>query len=58
MVKMQLKEEVGGRTLNDEGNYVVDHEKNQGIVFLSHLLIDGIVTENGCGYFGGRFLVP
>ena len=27
MVKMPLKGEVGGRMLNDHGNYIVDHGK-------------------------------
>ena len=38
VVKMLLKGEVGGRTLNSHGNYIVDHGKswkNQGIVFLN-----------------------
>ena len=38
MVKMPLKGEVGGRTLNDHGNYIVDHGKswkNHGILFLN-----------------------
>ena len=38
MVKMPLKGEVGGCTLNDHGNYIVDHGKswkNHGILFLN-----------------------
>ena len=38
VVKMLLKGEVGGRTLNSHGNYIVDRGKswkNHGIVFLS-----------------------
>ena len=38
MVKMLLKEEVGGCALNSHGNYIVDHRKswkNHGIVFLN-----------------------
>ena len=38
VVKMQLKGEVGSRTLNSHGNYIVDHGKswkNHGIVFLN-----------------------
>ena len=38
MVKMPLKGEVEGRTLNDRGNYIVDHGKswkNYGILFLN-----------------------
>ena len=35
MVKMQLKGEVGGDALNSHGNYIVDHGKNYGIVFLN-----------------------
>ena len=38
VVKMLLKEEVGGRALNSHGNYIVDHGKswkNHGIVFLN-----------------------
>ena len=38
MVKMPLKGEVGGRALNDHGNYIVDHGKswkNHGILFLN-----------------------
>ena len=37
MVKMSLKEDVGGHALNSHGNYIVDHGKslkNHGIVFL------------------------
>ena len=37
MVKILLKEEVGGRALNSHGNYIVDHgksRKNHGIDFL------------------------
>ena len=37
MVKMLLKEEVGGRALNSHGNYIDDHGKswkNHGIVYL------------------------
>ena len=46
MVKMSLKEEVGGYALNSHGNYIVDHGKsweNHGIVFL-----------NFCGNLVGR----
>ena len=38
VVKMLLKGEVGGPTLNSHGNYIVDHGKswkNHGIVFLN-----------------------
>ena len=38
MVKMPLKGEVGGRALNDYGNYIVDRGKswkNHGILFLN-----------------------
>ena len=38
VVKMPLKVEVGGRALNDHGNYIVDHgksSKNHGIVFFN-----------------------
>ena len=38
MVKMPLKEEVGGHGLNRHGNYIVDHGKswkNHGNVFLN-----------------------
>ena len=38
VVKMLLKEEVGGCALKSHGNYIVDHEKswkNHGIVFLN-----------------------
>ena len=38
VVKMLLKEEVGGSALNSHGNYIADHGKswkNQGIVFLN-----------------------
>ena len=38
VVKMPLKREVAGRTLNGHGNYIVDHGKswiNHGIVFLN-----------------------
>ena len=38
MVKMLLKLEVGGRELNNHGNYIVDHGKswkNHGIEFLN-----------------------
>ena len=38
MVKIPLKEEVGGCALNSHGNYIVDHGKswkNHGIVFLN-----------------------
>ena len=38
VVKMRLKGEVGGHTLNSHGNYIVDHGyswKNLGIVFLN-----------------------
>ena len=38
VVKMLLKGEVGGRTLNSHGNYIVDHGKswkNHGIVFMN-----------------------
>ena len=38
VVKMALKEEVGGSALNSQGNYIVDHGKswkNHGIVFLN-----------------------
>ena len=36
VVKMLLKEEVGGSALNSHGNYIADHGKswkNHGIVF-------------------------
>ena len=33
MVKMPLKGEVGGRALNDHGNYIVDHGKIMEIFF-------------------------
>ena len=39
MVKMSLKREVRGHTLNIHGNYIVDHGKswnNHGIVFLNY----------------------
>ena len=38
VVKMSLKGEVGGHTLNSHGNSIVDHGKswkNHGIVFLN-----------------------
>ena len=38
VVKMLLKEEVGGSALNSHGNYIADHGKswkNHGIVFLN-----------------------
>ena len=38
VVKMLLKEEVGGHTVNSHGNYIVDHGKSwkkHGIVFLN-----------------------
>ena len=38
VVKMPLKGEVGGRTLNSHGNYIVDHGKswkNHRIMFLN-----------------------
>ena len=38
VVKILLKEEVGGRELNSHGNYIVDHGKswkNHGIAFLN-----------------------
>ena len=38
VVKMLLKEEVGGSVLNSHGNYIADHGKswkNHGIVFLN-----------------------
>ena len=38
VVKMPLKGEVGGCTLNSHGNYILDHGKswkNRGIVFLN-----------------------
>ena len=38
VVKMPLKEEVGGCALNSHGNYIVDHGKScksHGIVFLN-----------------------
>ena len=38
VVKMLLKEEVGGSALNNHGNYIADHGKswkNHGIVFLN-----------------------
>ena len=38
LVKMLLKREVGGCSLNSHGNYIVDHGKswkNLGIVFLN-----------------------
>ena len=38
VVKMLLKEEVGGSALNSHGNYIVDHGKsgkNHGIVYLN-----------------------
>ena len=38
VVKMLLKQEVGGRALNNHGNYIVDHGKswiNHGSVFLN-----------------------
>ena len=37
VVKMQLKEEVGGHALDSHGNYIIDHGKswkNHGILFL------------------------
>ena len=33
VVKMPLKGEVGGRTLNSHGNYIVDHGKSWNCVF-------------------------
>ena len=41
VVKMLLKEEVGGSALNSHGNYIADHGKswkNHGIVFLNFCL--------------------
>ena len=35
MVKMPLKEAVGGHALYGHGNYIVDHGKKHGIVFLN-----------------------
>ena len=38
VVKMLLKEEVGGSVLNSHGNYIADHRKSwkiHGIVFLN-----------------------
>ena len=38
VVKMLIKGEVGGRSLDSHGNYIVDHGKswkNHGIVFLN-----------------------
>ena len=38
VVKMLIKEEVGGRALNSHGNYIVDRgksRKNHGIAFLN-----------------------
>ena len=38
VLKMLLKQEVGGHELNSNGNYIVDHGKslkNHGIVFLN-----------------------
>ena len=35
VVKMPLKGEVGGLALKCHGNYIVDHGKNHGIVFLN-----------------------
>ena len=38
VVKMLLKEDVGGCSLNSHGNYITDHGKswtNHGIVFLN-----------------------
>ena len=38
VVKILLKEEVGGHALNSHGDYIVDHGKswkNHGIVFLN-----------------------
>ena len=38
VVKIMLKEEVGGRALNSHGNFIVDHGKswkNHRIVFLN-----------------------
>ena len=38
MVKMTVKKEIGGCTLNSHGNNIVDHGKswkNHGIVFLN-----------------------
>ena len=34
-VKMSLKGEAGGHALYSHGNYIVDHGKNHGIVFLN-----------------------
>ena len=48
MVKMQLKGEVGGSTLNDHGNYIVDHGK---IMELCFLISVGIVFFNFCRVF-------
>ena len=33
MVKLLLKEEVGGRSLNSHGNYIVDHGKIMELCF-------------------------
>ena len=47
MVKMPLKVEVGGSTLNSHGNYIFDHGKSwndHGIVFLN--LCGNPVLEN------------
>ena len=35
VVNMLLKEEVGGSVLISHGNYIADHGKNHGIVFLN-----------------------
>ena len=33
VVKMQLKQEVGGSAFNSHGNYIVDHGKSLSCVF-------------------------
>ena len=35
VLKMPLKGEVGGHALDSHGNYILDHGKKHGIVFLN-----------------------
>ena len=47
VVKMPLKGDVGGHTINSHGNYIVDHGKswkNHGIVFLNFCGNNAIAT--------------
>ena len=65
VVKMPLKGEVVGRTINGHGNYIVDHGKswkNHGILFLNScgnpvtVMVYWLLssTDNLCKQFGSR----